>query len=110
MKRCQWVKPVFVAQVKFTEWTHDDQLRQPIFLGRHLETTKNISLKRKLDIEASYRAVQAAAQSDKLGLWQDPDPVPPWEWRGEKHGGGRNLNRPVRFTGGGTLMEKTLAG
>ena len=127
MKRCHWVKPIRVAQVKFTEWTHDDQLRQRVFLGlrtdkeakhvvrdedkcRHLETTKNISLKRRLDIEASYRAVQAAAQSDKLGLWQDPDPVPPWEWRGEKHGGGRNLNRPVRFTGGGTLMEKTLAG
>jgi ATP-dependent DNA ligase len=26
-------KPVLVAQVKFTEWTHDDQLRQPVFLG-----------------------------------------------------------------------------
>jgi bifunctional non-homologous end joining protein LigD len=32
MKRCQ-VKPVLVAQVKFTEWTHDGQLRQPVFLG-----------------------------------------------------------------------------
>jgi bifunctional non-homologous end joining protein LigD len=33
MKRCQWVKPALVAQVKFTEWTHDNQLRQPVFLG-----------------------------------------------------------------------------
>jgi bifunctional non-homologous end joining protein LigD len=33
MKRCEWVKPVLVAQVKFTEWTHDGQLRQPVFLG-----------------------------------------------------------------------------
>jgi bifunctional non-homologous end joining protein LigD len=33
MKRCHWVKPVLVAQVKFTEWTHDDQLRQSVFLG-----------------------------------------------------------------------------
>jgi bifunctional non-homologous end joining protein LigD len=33
MKRCQWVKPVLLAQVKFTEWTLDDQLRQPVFLG-----------------------------------------------------------------------------
>jgi bifunctional non-homologous end joining protein LigD len=33
MQRCHWVKPVSVAQVKFTEWTHDDQLRQPVFMG-----------------------------------------------------------------------------
>lgn len=33
MKRCTWVEPVLVAQVKFTEWTSDDQLRQPVFLG-----------------------------------------------------------------------------
>jgi bifunctional non-homologous end joining protein LigD len=33
MKRCSWVEPLLVAQVKFTEWTHDDQLRQPVFLG-----------------------------------------------------------------------------
>ena len=33
MKRCRWVKPVMVAQVKFTEWTNDGQLRQPVFLG-----------------------------------------------------------------------------
>jgi bifunctional non-homologous end joining protein LigD len=33
MARCQWVKPLLIARVKFTEWTHDDQLRQPVFLG-----------------------------------------------------------------------------
>jgi bifunctional non-homologous end joining protein LigD len=38
MKRCQWVKPLLVAQVKFTEWTSDDQLRQSVFLG--LRTNK----------------------------------------------------------------------
>jgi bifunctional non-homologous end joining protein LigD len=30
MQRCRWVKPLLVAQVKFTEWTSDDQLRQPV--------------------------------------------------------------------------------
>jgi bifunctional non-homologous end joining protein LigD len=39
MKRCRWVEPVLVAQIKFTEWTLDDQLRQPVFLG--LRTDKN---------------------------------------------------------------------
>jgi bifunctional non-homologous end joining protein LigD len=33
MKRCHWVESVLVAQVKFTEWTSDDQLRQPVLLG-----------------------------------------------------------------------------
>jgi bifunctional non-homologous end joining protein LigD len=33
MKRCHWVKPVMVCQIKFTEWTRGDRLRQPVFLG-----------------------------------------------------------------------------
>jgi bifunctional non-homologous end joining protein LigD len=37
MKRCGWVKPVLVAQVKFTESTHDGQLRQSVFLGLRVD-------------------------------------------------------------------------
>jgi bifunctional non-homologous end joining protein LigD len=33
MKRCVWLEPILVAQIKFTQWTSDDQLRQPVFLG-----------------------------------------------------------------------------
>jgi bifunctional non-homologous end joining protein LigD len=33
MKRCHWVRPILVCQIKFTEWTRDDRLRQPVFLG-----------------------------------------------------------------------------
>ena len=29
----QWVKPKLVVQVKFTEWTADRRMRQPVFLG-----------------------------------------------------------------------------
>ncbi|MEO5754107.1 MAG: non-homologous end-joining DNA ligase, partial [Chthoniobacterales bacterium] len=29
MKKCHWVNPVFVAQIKFAEWTRDAKLRQP---------------------------------------------------------------------------------
>jgi bifunctional non-homologous end joining protein LigD len=28
-----WVKPVLVARVKFAEWTRDDVMRMPVFLG-----------------------------------------------------------------------------
>jgi ATP-dependent DNA ligase len=33
MRTCTWVEPVLVAQIKFTERTSDNQLRQPVFLG-----------------------------------------------------------------------------
>ena len=33
------------------------------------------------DIQTSYRDAQNTAQAERAGLWQDPDPVPPWEWR-----------------------------
>ena len=33
MKQCTWLKPEFVCQVRFAEWTHGGHLRQPVFLG-----------------------------------------------------------------------------
>jgi bifunctional non-homologous end joining protein LigD len=33
MKRCHWVKPELVCQVRFSEWTQDGKLRQPVYLG-----------------------------------------------------------------------------
>lgn len=33
MRRCHWVKPQLVAQIRFAEWTRDQRLRQPVFLG-----------------------------------------------------------------------------
>ena len=41
MKRCIWVEPSMVCEVKFTEWTRDDRLRQPVFLG--IREDKNAS-------------------------------------------------------------------
>jgi bifunctional non-homologous end joining protein LigD len=29
----RWVRPELVAQVRFTEWTHDGSMRHPVFLG-----------------------------------------------------------------------------
>ena len=33
LKDAHWVKPALVAEVKFQEWTREDRLRQPVFLG-----------------------------------------------------------------------------
>jgi bifunctional non-homologous end joining protein LigD len=32
-----YVKPQLVAQVRFTEWTRDNVLRQPAFLGLRVD-------------------------------------------------------------------------
>lgn len=28
-----------------------------------------------------YERAEEEAKAKKLGLWRDPNPVPPWEWR-----------------------------
>lgn len=33
IRRCHWLKPKLVCQVRFSEWTRDGKLRQPVFLG-----------------------------------------------------------------------------
>ena len=33
MKKMNWLNPRFVCQVKFAEWTRDEKLRAPVFLG-----------------------------------------------------------------------------
>jgi len=46
------------------------------------------------DIQASYQQAQAVAREQKFGLWSDPFPVPPWDWRkGEKERSMRYLGR-----------------
>jgi bifunctional non-homologous end joining protein LigD len=36
-ERAHWVKPDLVAEVRFTEWTSDGLLRQPVYLGRRTD-------------------------------------------------------------------------
>lgn len=33
LSRCSWIEPQLVCQLKFSEWTNDGKLRQPVFLG-----------------------------------------------------------------------------
>jgi bifunctional non-homologous end joining protein LigD len=33
MRFYNWIRPTLVCQVRFTEWTRDNHLRQPVFLG-----------------------------------------------------------------------------
>jgi bifunctional non-homologous end joining protein LigD len=47
MERCHWLKPVMVCQVKFMEWTRDDRLRQPVFLGTREDKNANEVIREK---------------------------------------------------------------
>ena len=33
----QWIKPKYICQVKFAEWTEDNHLRQPVYLGLRID-------------------------------------------------------------------------
>jgi bifunctional non-homologous end joining protein LigD len=48
LKRCHWVKPTMVCHVKFTEWTRDDRLRQPVFLGLREDKNANEVVREKV--------------------------------------------------------------
>lgn len=39
MREVTWVKPEFVAQIRFAEWTQEGLLRQPVFLGLRADKT-----------------------------------------------------------------------
>jgi bifunctional non-homologous end joining protein LigD len=51
-----WVKPTVVVEVKFSEWTADGRLRQPIFLGVRDDkparevTNEGISIQRRIEV------------------------------------------------------------
>ena len=47
-ERAHWVKPKVVVEVKFSEWTADRKLRQPIFLGiRDDKNARDVHLERE---------------------------------------------------------------
>lgn len=40
--------------------------------------------------DKKLEALEAAARESKVGLWSDPDPVPPWEFRRGKRSNGES--------------------
>ena len=46
-KNIQWIKPELVCQVKYTEWTADEIMRHPVFLGLRFDKPAKDVVRRK---------------------------------------------------------------
>ncbi len=60
--RVHWVKPDLVAQIGFTEWTQDGQLRHPRFLGVRRDKSAR-DVKRERDSLKTYQAKRRFART-----------------------------------------------
>nr|WP_242594287.1 DNA ligase D [Corallococcus exiguus] len=74
-----WVKPKYVAQVNFTEWTKDGRLRHPVFQGlRSDKAPKEVVREHPAPIEGAARRgsrrapMQAAARTAKAPAVKTP--------------------------------------
>ena len=82
---------------KFVVVEYDKRDRYERILGKVLLSDEDMNLeqvkaglawhyKRYADEQSigdreAYAAAEEAAQDARRGLWSDPEPVPPWEWR-----------------------------
>ncbi len=52
-ERPHWVKPVLVAEIRFTEWTADGKLRHPVYLGlRDDKKPEEVTREKRMPISA----------------------------------------------------------
>ncbi|ADO74753.1 DNA ligase D [Stigmatella aurantiaca] len=65
-----WVKPKYVAQVHFTEWTHDGRLRHPVFQG--LRTDKKPQEVVREQVSEPRKAAQKSKAAPKSGARRAP--------------------------------------
>src|SRR5581483_8085178 len=63
---CTWVKPQLVCEVKFGEWTQDNILRQPIFLGlREDKDPKEVRREKPVAVDHDTIEKENAADEQK---------------------------------------------
>ena len=61
-----WVKPLYVAEIKFTEWTTDGKMRHPVFLRlRQDKTIKDIDMATAKKETPSSNKINVADEKEK---------------------------------------------
>ena len=66
MTRAHWVKPELVVEVRFTEWTSEGLLRQPVYLGQRADK-KARAVKRETAAEGLLAELEALERSKRDG-------------------------------------------
>src|SRR6266849_2623606 len=64
-KDATWVRPRFVAQVAFTEWTGDNRLRHPSFLGLREDKAPEEVVREK-PVKVSGKAIVTLSNPDRI--------------------------------------------
>lgn len=68
---CTWVKPILVGEVKFSEWTKDNILRQPIFMGlREDKNAKEVHKENAVHTETAVQEGEATTRSTQKQTFQ----------------------------------------
>ncbi|MPY91125.1 MAG: DNA ligase D [Luteitalea sp.] len=70
--RSHWVEPELVAQVRFTEWTDERKLRQPIYLGLRDDTAPHEVV---IEPVTSVPATRAKRRAPEVGDAQSVSPL-----------------------------------
>jgi bifunctional non-homologous end joining protein LigD len=74
MRDAIWVKPTYVAQVRFAEWTRDGRLRHPSFQGLR-EDKKPEETRREMPVEVRESASRAAPKKGRPAPEKDAPPM-----------------------------------
>ena len=69
-------------------WLGDNEINLKIVAAGYAWMYRRYAPKPK-SRAAEYERAEESARTNKLGLWNDPNPIPPWEWRRAK----RNRHR-----------------
>jgi bifunctional non-homologous end joining protein LigD len=72
-ERAHWTEPKLVAQVRFTEWTADDRLRHPVYLGLRDDKKAEDVVREKV---SPSRAAARLRVSEKAPARSAPSPIP----------------------------------
>jgi len=52
--------------------------------------------KEKINELKKLAAAEAGARKEKRGLWADPSPTPPWEWRAQRRSKGQQTTQEIK--------------